>query len=212
MIKAFALLSLSLFLVGCCTRQPMDDFSRFEGTAGKPSEFCGIFSGFGTMKEPERWTAAYSPVGVSEYGNLICGHLPAEKYASCVNQVWAYYREWARKSEERPEESTAGPFAAVVWDQVFLGSYWSDPFRAHFQVVHRETGLQCTGSYDALQGDKQAVFEVRCENGKRGWADIVLDRSGRNGIGRVYMDDGTVGKIVFGPATVGAALELADSS
>jgi hypothetical protein len=38
----------------------------------------------------------------------------------------------------------------------------------------------------------------------RGRAEIVRDRSGRNGIGGLYMDDGETGRIVFGHATVSA--------
>ena len=65
--------------------------------------------------------------------------------------------------------------------------------------------LVCQGGYDAFAGDTQAVFQVRCNNGLKGKAQIVRDRNGRNGIGGLYMDDGTVGKIVFGPDTLGAA-------
>ena len=201
---------ISLALTGCCTRQEMDDFSRFEGVANKPSEFCGIFSGFGTIEQPERWTAAYSPVGVSAYGQLLCGHVDQEEYATCVNRIWAFYRESMRRNPE-PGESTSGPFAVVVWDELFLGSYWSDPFSASFQVSSEQSGLTCRGSYSALRGDTKAVFDVNCDNGEHGHADIVLDRSGRNGIGGVYMDDGTVGNIVFGHSTVGGALKIAGS-
>ena len=77
-----------LIATGCCTRQPLDDWTRFEGTANEPSGLCGIFSGWGTMDEPDRWQALYSPVGASEYGELLCGHLELEDRASCVNRVW----------------------------------------------------------------------------------------------------------------------------
>lgn len=203
---------ISLALTGCCTRQSMDEFSRFEGTANKPSDLCAIsiFSGFGSVEEPLRWTAAYSPVGVSEYGELLCGHVDQEEYSSCVNRIWDHYRESQRRTPE-PGESTSGPFAVVVWNEIFLGSYWSDPFSASFQVTSEHSGQVCRGSYSALRGDTRAVFDVNCDNGNHGKADIVLDRSGRNGIGRVYMDDGAVGNIVFGHATVGGALKVAGS-
>jgi hypothetical protein len=97
----------------------------------------------------------------------------------------------------------------VVWDEVFLGSYWSDPFSASFRVSNDR--LTCRGSYSALFGDHEPIFDVTCDNGKHGKADIVLDRSGRNGIGRVYMDDGVVGKVVFGHATVGGAIQTGGS-
>jgi len=206
------LLSLSLVLTGCCTRQKMDEFSRFEGTANQPSEWCSIsiFSGFGTVEEPERWTAAYSPVSVSEYGELLCGHKEQEEYASCVNQIWAHYRETQRRDPE-PGESTSGPFAVMIWNQLFLGSYWSDPFSASFQITGKRSGQVCRGSYSALRGDTRAVFDVDCDNGKHGKADIVLDRTGRNGIGRMYMDDGTRGDIVFGHANLDSALRVVGS-
>ncbi len=64
-------LAAGLGLAGCCTRKPATDFNRFDGTANQPSGLCGIFSGFGTTAEPERWGAVYSPVTVEEYGELL---------------------------------------------------------------------------------------------------------------------------------------------
>ena len=196
----------SLAISGCCTRQQIDDWTRFEQTADKSSGFCGIFSGWGTKNEPERWTAVYSPVGVGEYGELLCGHVEPEEYATCVNRIWAFWRE-AQREPRRSGQSLAGPFAVVVWDEVFLGSYRSDLFSASFRVSNDR--LSCTGSYSALYGKQRPIFDVNCDNGSHGEADIVLDRTGRNGIGRVYMDDGSEGKIVFGHETVGGALETA---
>ena len=195
--------SAGLLLSGCCTRPATDDFSRFDGTGPQHSGMCGIFSGFGTTDAPERWTAVYSPAGVSEYGDLLCGHLEPEEYATCVNDIWDHYRRSERRTPE-PGESTSGPFAVVVWGEVFLGSYRSDPFSAGFRVSNDR--LSCRGADNAFLGSANAVFDVYCDNGKRGKADIVLDRDGRNGIGQVIMDDGTVGKVVFGHATVGGAL------
>jgi hypothetical protein len=201
---ALLFLTLCLALSGCCTRQRLDDFSRFEGTANRPSGLCGIFSGYGTMDEPDRWAALYSPVGVAEYGDLLCGHLDLEDYSSCVNRVWGSYREELRRTPE-PGRSTSGPFAVVVNDQLLLGSYWSDPFSASFSVSSDR--VACRGSYSALHGDRRPVFDVSCDNGMRGRAEIVRDRSGRGGIGRVYMEDGEVGGVVFGPAVVSGLSE-----
>jgi hypothetical protein len=180
----------------------LDDWSRFEGTANEPSGLCGIFSGWGTMDEPDRWQAVYSPVSVAEYGELLCGHLELEDYASCVNRVWDHQRRSQHRAPE-PGESTSGPFAVVIADQVLLGSYWSDPFSASFSVSNDR--VSCRGGYNALYGDKAPVFDVDCSNGMRGKAEIVRDRSGRTGIGRVSMDDGTEGKIVFGRDVVSGA-------
>jgi hypothetical protein len=189
-----------LILTGCCTRQELDSWSRFDGSENRPSGVCGIFSGFGTTEVPDRWGAVYSPVGVSEYGELLCGHLELEDYATCVNRVWAHYRE-RQRTPQAPGETTSGPFAVVVYDRILLGSYWSDPFSASFSVS--DDGVTCRGSYSALYGDQKPVFDVTCDNGMRGKARIVRDRSGSNGIGGLEMDDGAQGRIVFGHATVG---------
>lgn len=204
----FWVLPLSLSIGGCCTRQELDNFSRFEGTTNKPSEFCGIFSGFGTIQQPERWTAAYSPVTVSEYGELVCAQVEQEQRASCINLVWNHYRQAQRKTPDFGE-STSGPFAIVIRDDLLLGSYRSDPFSADFEVKSQQhAGLGCRGRYSALDGDTKAQFAVTCDNGQQGHADIVLDRYGRNGIGKLYLTDGTVGNIVFGHTTVGGALTI----
>jgi hypothetical protein len=198
----------SLTLTGCCTRQRLDDFSRFEGSANQPSGLCGIFSGFGTMEEPDRFSAVYSPVGVHEYGDLLCGHLEVEDYASCVNRVWDHYRRSQREGAE-PGDSTSGPFAMSLYDDVLLGDYWSDPFSGSFRVSGDR--LSCRGSYNALFGSESSAFDVSCDNGRRGRAAMVRDRSGRNGIGRIYMDDGEQGSIVFGHDIVGGVLQSSGS-
>jgi hypothetical protein len=89
-------------------------------------------------------------------------------------------------------------------EEVLFGSYRSDPFSAAFRVSNSQRG--CRGSYNALQGSIDATFDVICSNGQRGEADIVLDRDGRSGIGGVYMDDGTPGRIVFGRRVDGCSM------
>lgn len=196
------LLVAGVGISGCCSRRPATEFNRFDGTANQPTGFCGIFAGFGTTDEPERWGALYTPITVEEYGELLCGHLDPADYATCVNRTWAHYRQ-AQRQPNLPGESTSGPFAVVVGNEILLGTYWSQPFAAHFRVSNER--LVCQGGYDAFAGDTQAVFQVRCNNGLKGKAQMVRDRNGRNGIGGIYMDDGTTGKIVFGPDTLGAA-------
>lgn len=195
----------SMVLAGCCTRKPMDQFSSIDGTTpGTPWGICGIFSGWGTTEEPDRWRAVYSPVSPSEYGELLCGHLDPGYYATCVNEIWSHYRESTRPARQKGSASS-GPFAVILGPNVMLGSYRSDAFSGSFRVS--DGSLSCRGTYNAFLGAKDAIFDVYCDNGKSGWADFVRDRSGRNGIGRVYLDDGSVGKIVFGYATVGGALK-----
>ncbi len=198
------LLVAGIGLSGCCSRRPATEFNRFDGTANQATGVCGIFAGFGTTDEPERWGALYTPITVDEYGELLCGRLDPADYATCVNRTWAHYRQ-AQRQPDAPGESTSGPFAVVVGQELLLGRYQSQPFAAHFRVSNER--LSCEGGYDAFAGDTQAIFKVRCNNGLRGWAQMVRDRNGRDGIGGLYMDDGTVGKIVFGPDTLGARIE-----
>jgi hypothetical protein len=198
------LLVAGIGLSGCCSRRPATEFNRFDGTANQISGFCGIFAGFGTTAEPERWGAVYSPITVEEYGEFLCGRLEPEDYATCVNHTWDHYRQAQRQPDE-PGASTSGPFAVVVGQELLLGSYNSQPFAAHFRVSNER--LSCQGGYDALVGDTQAIFKVLCNNGLRGWAQIVRDRNGRDGIGGIYLEDGTVGKIVFGSDTLGARID-----
>ena len=68
---------------------------------------------------------------------------------------------------------------------------------ASFQVSSDRNA--CKGSYNALQGDEDAVFDVWCDNGEQGSARMVRDRHGRDGVGAVELNDGTEGRIVFGP-------------
>lgn len=175
---------------------PATEFNRFAGTANQPVGFCGIFAGFGTTEEPERWGAVYSPVTAEDYGALLCRGVEPATYATCVNRVWARYRQ-AKGEDDPPGTATAGPFAVVLAGDTLQGRYWSQPFAAGFRVS--STNLSCRGGYDAFAGDAQAVFKVACSDGGRGWAQVVRDRDGRDGIGGLYLDDGRVGQIVFGP-------------
>jgi hypothetical protein len=190
----------SLGTAGCCTRLEPDEFARLTGTDRETGALCGIFSGWGTLDEPERFQAVYTPVTPAEIGERLCRGVDLEDYASCINQTVEYYREASREPLPRGA-STAAPFAMSLNGRLYLGTYDSDPFRAYFHVAD-EGSSTCRGSYNALAGDTEAVFDVRCDDGRRGTADIVLDREGRNGIGGVVMDDGTRGDIVFGRGAV----------
>ena len=187
------LLVAGVGISGCCSRRPATEFNRFDGTANQPTGFCGIFAGFGTTDEPERWGALYTPITVEEYGELLCGRLDPADYATCVNRTWAHYRQ-AQRQPNLPGESTSGPFAVVVGNEILLGTYWSQPFAAHFRVSNER--LVCQGGYDAFAGDTQAVFQVRCNNGLKGKAQMVRDRNGRNGIGGIYMKNKVQAKLI----------------
>jgi hypothetical protein len=192
-------LTASLTTAGCCTQIEPDDFARLAGTDRDTNGLCGIFAGWGTLDEPERFQAVYTPVTPAEIGERLCRGVELEDYASCINQTVDYYREVSRERLPRGA-ATAGPFAMRLDGRLYLGTYDSDPFSAYFRVA--DDSNTCRGSYSALAGATDAIFDVRCDDGRRGTADIVLDREGRNGIGGVFMDDGTRGDIVFGHGAV----------
>jgi hypothetical protein len=157
---------------------------------------CGIFSGWGTTDQPGRSQALYTPVSMEEYARTLCDQVDIEQYATCANRVEKFYRESLDRSPP-PGSSTAGPFAFLLNNELYVGSYRSDPFSASFSVS--SGGRGCKGSYNAIYGDKDGVFKVWCDDGARGKARMVRDRYGRDGIGVVTMDDGSEGKVVFGP-------------
>jgi hypothetical protein len=107
----------------------------------------------------------------------------------------------ARDWELTPAEVVDGPFVVLLGDDLYRGSYVSNPFAAAFTISN---GYNiCRGRYDAFNGDTEAVFDLYCDDGSRGMANIILDTSGSNGVGILDMDDGRRGRIVFGHAAVG---------
>jgi hypothetical protein len=198
-----AVAALSLVLGGCCTKLENSGTVAENQEWGSDLHWCGIFSGYGTDQQPERSQALYTPVTSAEYAQLLCENMRMEDYASCMNQV----RDFRSTPEGRASgegSSTSGPFAMQLGGEVYVGSYWGTPFSAAFRVAN-DSGQACRGDYNALYGSTKAIFDVDCDNGKRGTADIVSDRDGRNGIGYVSMTDGTKGRIVYGPDVARAA-------
>ena len=198
MKAAFPAVLLSSFvLAACCTSVYPPEAGRVEGQeAWTDTSVCGIFSGWGTTDQPARSEALYTPVTASEYTGYVCGLVDIEDYATCANRVERFYRE-SLDDPNPPGSSTTGPFAVLLENELYVGSYRSDPFSASFRVA--SGSRSCKGSYNALYGDADPVFKVWCDNGARGKARMVRDRYGRDGIGVVLMDDGTEGRIVFGP-------------
>ena len=196
-----AVLLAGLALAGCCTSTSPPQTERIYMQEGGDTSVCGIFSGWGTRVQPERSEAVYTPVTIEEYADDLCAQVDIEHYATCANRMDEFYRD-SLESDTQPGRSTSGPFALLLGGEMYLGTYRSDPFSASFRVS--SDGDSCTGSYNAIFGDKDAIFKVRCDNGMQGTARIVRDRNGRDGIGVVRMDDGTRGNIVFGPRTVGS--------
>jgi hypothetical protein len=137
-------------------------------------------------------SATVSPI---DYGRRLCAHLDPESYSSCVSQV---LDEIDRGQPTRlpPGYSTSGPFAVIMGGQVYIGDYRSSPFKADFRVSNGQH--VCRGGYNAFTGSADAIFDVYCNDGRNGWADIIRASDGRNGIGKIALDDGTEGDIVFG--------------
>ncbi len=137
-----------------------------------------------------------------EYGRILCRGIPMEDRHTCLTSVIQHYQD-AELEKIEPDEATRGPFVVVFDEDVYRGSYVSQPFAAAFTVSNGRN--VCRGRYNAFAGDTRAIFKVHCDDGGRGTANIILDERGRNGIGIIEMDDGTRGEIVFGHSAVGGA-------
>jgi len=130
-----------------------------------------------------------------EYAERICKTVELDDYATCVNRMLAVYQD-PNPIEFPPEQGTSGPFMATLNGQNYYGWYRSQPFKADFRASNGRT--TCRGGYNAFVGDTAAIFDVRCDDGRTGTADMVLDESGRNGIGTITLSDGRTGDLVFG--------------
>lgn len=199
-----AILSTSLALAGCCTSVYPPETSRVDGQEWGDTSVCGMFSGWGTTRWPDRAEALYTPVTAAEYTRYLCGHIDIRNYATCANRVDEFYRD-SVNDPISPGSSTSGPFAVLLQDDLMIGSYRSDPFSASFRVSSDSNA--CQGSYNAIYGDSDRVFKVWCDNGETGSARMVRDRYGRDGIGVVTLDDGVEGRLVFGPRIAKVARE-----
>lgn len=156
---------------------------------------CGLFP-------PSHQGGISTTVSPEDYGQRLCGHLDLEDYPSCLSQVLDYFEQ--PHADTLPAgHSTSGPFAVVMGGDVYMGHYSSDPFQASFRVSNGRNG--CRGSYNILTGSADAIFDVYCDDGRNGWADIILASDGRNGIGKLALDDGSQGEIVFGYTPLGQA-------
>jgi hypothetical protein len=145
--------------------------------------------------------AAY--VSAEDYAEKLCSHVDLESYPSCVSNVLDYFEE-PRADDIPPEQAVSGPFAVIMERAIYLGTYSSRPFAGQFQVS--SGGKSCRGAFDAFAGSRDALYDVYCDDGRAGWADLILDQTGRNGIGQLSLNDGTKGEIIFGYLPLGRAL------
>lgn len=153
-------------------------------------------------KDPSElnYNLLFTEVSALEYGRMLCQYELREYRHTCVTQVLEYYRDAVRK-DRTPDQIVNGPFLVFLDRNIYRGRYVSQPFAAAFTIG--DGGDVCRGRYNAFAGSNKAVFQVFCDSGSRGSANIILDEGGRNGIGRLWMDDGRIGDIVFGYAATG---------
>jgi hypothetical protein len=137
----------------------------------------------------------FKPMSALDYARLICRYAPIDDYATCVNGRLDIYENQVQP-ESPPQQATSGPFMVLLGGDHYYGWYRSHPFAADFRVSNGRT--LCRGAYNALTGSVDAVFAVQCDDGRSGTAQVVRDGSGRNGVGTIRLDDGGVGRVVFG--------------
>jgi len=148
------------------------------------------------------YNLVFTNVDALEYARILCSGIDMRDRHTCLTSVMQHVNDM-RDRDLTPTEVLDGPFVVVLRDDLYRGNYVSQPFAAAFNVSN---GLNsCRGRYNAFAGDTKAIFKVRCDDGSTGSANIMLDASGRNGVGIVDMDDGTRGAIVFGHGAVGGA-------
>ena len=165
--------------------------------------WCCLGLGGCGMLLPSHLGGISASVSPEDYGDRLCRHLDLEDYPACLSQVLDYFDE--PLADDIPSgQSTSGPFAVAMDGALYMGSYRSiPPFQASFRVANG--AKSCRGSYDGLTGSQDALFDVYCDDGRAGWADIILDTDGRNGIGQLTLNDGTKGDIIFGYKPLGRA-------
>jgi hypothetical protein len=138
-------------------------------------------------------------VSPTDYAERLCAAVDLESYATCMNEVLEGINQ--RRNPMAPGDATSGPFAVIMEGDVYVGSYWTAVFVGRFSV---STGNKaCRGEYNAFTGSADAIFDVYCDDGRSGWADLIRSMDGRNGIGKIALDDGTEGEVVFGRVPLG---------
>jgi hypothetical protein len=163
-----------------------------------------ITAGCAANRVPVDLGLVFVEVTPMDYARILCRLVPMGERHTCMTTVIAHYREhWNR--DIPPQEAVDGPFVAFIDDRLYRGSYVSNPFAAAFSITDGTTA--CRGRYSAFAGDIRPIFRVRCSDGRTGQAQIVLDQTGRNGIGKLALENGSAGDIVFGHAAVGGLFD-----
>lgn len=159
-------------------------------------------AGCSASRAPVDLNLVFVEVTPMDYARILCQLEPMTERHTCMTSVIDHYRDH-RNRDVTPTEAVDGPFVAFIDNQLYRGSYVSNPFAAAFSVSNGKN--ICRGRYNAFAGDAEPIFRLRCNDGREGRAQIVLDQTGRNGIGKLWMASGLTGDIVFGYAAVGGA-------
>jgi hypothetical protein len=160
----------------------------------------GALAGCGGTGGEHNYDLLFTNIEPLEYARTLCHGIPMQDQHTCMTSVLRHYRD-SRWDEPEPSEVTGGPFVLVFADDIYRGTYVSNPFISAFTVSN---GAElCRGRYDAFAGDTRADFRVHCDDGSTGLANIILDMDGRNGVGVLDLNDGRRGRIVFGHRAVG---------
>ncbi len=157
-------------------------------------------AGCSASRAPVDLNLVFVEVTPMDYARILCQLEPMTERHTCMTSVIDHYRDH-RNRDVTPTEAVDGPFVAFIDNQLYRGSYVSNPFAAAFSVSNGKN--ICRGRYNAFAGDAEPIFRLRCNDGREGRAQIVLDQTGRNGIGKLWMASGLTGDIVFGYAAVG---------
>ncbi|WP_058555443.1 hypothetical protein [Thiohalocapsa sp. ML1] len=151
-------------------------------------------------KEQVDFNLLFTNVEPIEYARILCRGIEMQDQHTCMTSVIKHYSD-TRYDDFTPSQITGGPFVVVLDDDLYRGTYVSQPFAAAFTVSNGYN--LCRGRYNAFAGDTKARFAVRCDDGSSGTAKLILDVDGRNGIGKLEFYDGREGDIVFGYRAVG---------
>jgi hypothetical protein len=159
-----------------------------------------LTAGCGGNTGQRDYNLLFTDVQPIEYARILCRGIDMQDQHTCMTSVLQHYRD-GRYDEPDPSQVTDGPFVVVFEDDLYRGTYVSNPFASAFTVSN---GYNiCRGRYNAFAGDIKADFFVRCDDGSTGTANIILDIDGRNGVGEFNFYDGRRGEIVFGYRAVG---------
>ncbi len=161
---------------------------------------AGLLTGCGGNKAQRDYDLLFTNVEPIEYARILCRGVDMLDEHTCMTSVIQHWYD-TRYEEPDPSQATGGPFVIVTDQDLYRGTYVSHPFASAFTVSNGM--VICRGRYNAFGGDTRADFDVRCDDGSSGVANIILDVDGRNGVGRMDFYDGRRGGIVFGQRAVG---------